>query len=153
MGADVSKSKTPMCPYCGKRHRIWADRAAHPDCYRAHRRIYYHEVLKSRKDQPKPPPLPDGHKRCTGCGRVLALERFYRCRGKRDSHMARCKECEQLRKSGKPIRRKGERRDRWNAYQREYRRKNRDQLLPKERVWRKKWRLKRVLKGAAHDRN
>lgn len=149
----MSKSKTPICPYCGERHRIWTDRAAYPDCYRAHRRIYYHEVLVPRKSAPKLPPLPEGQKRCTGCGRVLVHDCFHRCRGKRDGHMARCKECEYLRKSSKLICRKGDRRDRWNAYQREYRRKNRDRLLPKERIARRKWRLKRVLKGITHDRD
>lgn len=148
----MPKSKTPMCPYCGERHRIWADRAAYPDCWRAHRRIYYHEVLVPRKSAPKPPPLPEGHKRCTGCGRVLPLDNFYHCRGKRDGHMARCKECEYLRKSAKPIRRKGDRRDRWNAYMREYRRKNRDRLLPKDRRWKKKWRLKHVLTSMKGDK-
>jgi len=149
----MSKSKTPICPYCGEQHRIWADRAAHPECYRAHRRIYYHEVLKLRKGAPKPPPLPDGHKRCTGCGRVLAFDCFHRSRGKRDGHMTRCKQCEHLRKSAKPIRRKGEQREKWNAAQREYRRKNRDHLLPKQRIWRRKWRLKRVLRGSVHVRD
>lgn len=144
----MSKSKTPICPHCGERHLIWADRAAHPDCYRAHRRRYYHQVLVPRKSAPKLPKPPEGHKRCTGCERVLPLDRFYRSPGKRDGHMARCKECEYLRKSATPIRRKGDRRDRWNAYQRDYRRKNREWLLPKERSAHRKWRLKRALKTA-----
>lgn len=144
------KSKTPICPHCGGRHRLYADRAAHPDCWRAHRRLYYHQVLVPRKLAPPPPQpsLPDGHKCCTGCGRVLPLDQFYRCRSKRDGHMSRCKQCEHLRKLGKPVRRKGERRNRWNAYQRDYRRRNRDCLLPKERVVRRKWRLKRALAAA-----
>ncbi len=140
-------SKTPICLYCGERHLIWKDRAAYPDCYRAHRRIYYHEVLVPRQKAPKSPSLPDGHKRCTGCGRVLLFDCFYRSRGKPNGRMARCKECEYLRKSSKPIRRTGTRRDKWNAYQREWRRKNRDWWLPKERIAHRKWRLKRVLKG------
>ncbi len=144
----MSKSKTQICPYCGERHRIWADRAAHPECYRAHRRIYYHEVLKPRKDAPQPPPLPDGHKRCPKCKRVLPRERFHRCRSKRDGRESWCKDCVYFHKKRPTDKRtKAYRimRSKRNAYMRSWRALNREHSNAYQREYHKRWRWRRVL--------
>lgn len=136
-----------ICPYCGEQHRIWKDKATHPDCWRAHRRNYYHNVLVPRKDAPKLPLPPDGHKRCTGCERVLPLDQFHYDKSKRDGHMARCKDCERLRGEARRNKLTRDQKQKRTAYMRVWRAQNRDHLLAWQQNYQPRHRAERVAQG------
>ena len=136
----------PICPYCGERHPK-VDKANHIECYRAHRRDYYHNVLVPRRDAPRLPPPPAGYKRCTGCKRVLPLDQYYRDKFKGDGRMARCKDCERFRKEVQAQKITPEQRKARTLYMQAWRMANRDHLLAWQRDYQPRHRAERLAQG------
>lgn len=137
--------KPPICLYCGERHRI-TEKGEYIECYRAHRRDYYHNVLKGRIP---PPPAPDGYKRCSKCKHIKPLNSFYRSKNKHDGRESWCKDCSYFHK--KPVKDKRTKaykimRAKRNAYMRAWRAANREHANEYQRVYHRKRRLEQVLK-------
>lgn len=141
----MSQSRKPICQYCGERHWV-TEKGEYADCYREHRRNYYHQTLKTRTPLPL---VPDGYKRCTKCERILAVERFHRCKSKRDGRESWCKDCSYFHKKrprDKRTKAYREMREKRNAYMREWRNKKREHANAYQSAYHRRRRLERVLR-------
>ncbi|MQA83418.1 MAG: recombination endonuclease VII [Streptosporangiales bacterium] len=100
----LSGSPYKRCPDCGEVKPVTEFRrnAANPDglsfycraCYsRRDRAGYRARQAKKGKTVRERVPVPDGHKRCPGCGETKPFSEWYRNRRSRDGYNTYCKKC------------------------------------------------------------
>lgn len=96
------------CPDCGERKPLAAfnRNASRPDgvqfycrsCFSARAaRTYRNRRARLGKTVREKIEVPDGHKRCPGCERILPTERWHRTRRTRDGLASECKDCRSIR--------------------------------------------------------
>lgn len=85
---------SPLCSRCHKAPR----KATHSYCAECMRTYNREWTQRKRGAKPRPikPVLLPGEKFCNKCQRILPVEKFSRCKSKRDGRMSNCKDCDYL---------------------------------------------------------